>query len=327
MTAPKQSAAITIREIGGWPLGFREGDDEPRILDTDLGTRLGFDRAENVRTLIKRMISAGKLNSSEVFFTVEQTSRRGGRPRRAFWLTEEQALLVATQSETPKAWALTREIVRVFRQAIRGQIDVPAFDRRLDRLEVENALLRAKVDLLSPDGPGLIGKPRATRWILAPLRGAARKLCALAGDYTEARFQREFHALEEQLREPADRPARRRDEPGRGHRGADRQAGGACAHGSGSTAVATHPGGRVMDAADLLDDTLPSAPAVILAREPILPDPPPERDTLIDDPAVHRDIKPANIPAPPPAWDATWCVFAASCLLAAMLFGFLLGRL
>lgn len=73
---------------------------------------------------MKRLVDAEKLNDFEVCPTVRQTSERGGRPSTEFWLNEEAALLVTTQSDTPKAWTLTREIVRVFRLAVRGQLDV-----------------------------------------------------------------------------------------------------------------------------------------------------------------------------------------------------------
>lgn len=87
-------------------------------------------------------------------------------------------------------------------------------EARLDRLEMEgerlakeNVLLRSKLDLLDPMGPGVIGAPRARAYILGPLRASARKLCAVANDFTESRFLREFRALEEHLREGLRYPA------------------------------------------------------------------------------------------------------------------------
>lgn len=124
-----QGAAATSIEIvrtetiEGWPVGFGS-DEEPRIRDLDLGERLGCARADEARELVKRMITAGKLSDSEVFRRSLKTGPRGGRPGSEYWLTEEQALLVATQSGTEAAWALTREIVRVYMLARRGQIQI-----------------------------------------------------------------------------------------------------------------------------------------------------------------------------------------------------------
>lgn len=139
---PAALLAMSLREIDGWTLGTLPGEAEPLIRDLELGERLAFDRPRDVRKLIERLTAAGKLNDSELRATMAQT---GGRPARELWLTEEQALMVVTASETPKAIALTREIVRVFMAARRGQLvaavaSPPAFpsptppDPRVDRL-------------------------------------------------------------------------------------------------------------------------------------------------------------------------------------------------
>jgi len=75
------------------------------------------------------------------------------------------------------------------------------------RLQTEVALLRAKIDLLDPTGPGVIGKPRAERWILIPLREAARRIGSTINDFSEATFRREFKELEDRVREQIRFPA------------------------------------------------------------------------------------------------------------------------
>jgi len=116
-------APMTCVAIEGWLLGHT-GDKEPRIRDLDLGERLGYERPRKIRELIERMIQEGKLPGIHVRPAVGRTSMPNGGERevpvKEYWLTEEEALLVATQSEAPLAWALTREIVRVFRAALRG---------------------------------------------------------------------------------------------------------------------------------------------------------------------------------------------------------------
>lgn len=84
------------------PMSTVEGQ-KPRVRDLDLGKLLGFDRPRAIRDLIKRMIRARKLKDIHQCRTVE---RREGQvaPQvvTEFWLTREQALLVATQSDTPR---------------------------------------------------------------------------------------------------------------------------------------------------------------------------------------------------------------------------------
>ena len=74
------------------------------------------------------------------------------------------------------------------------------FERRVQRIELENAMLRAQQDLLDPMGPGVIGNPRAEIWILFPLRCAARAFARLNGDDSKKSVTREFHDMEDQVR-------------------------------------------------------------------------------------------------------------------------------
>lgn len=69
-----------------------------------------------------------------------QTSVKGGRPATEYWLTLESALFIVTKSETPKALALTKEMIRVFILAKQGLLGVqndvsPSRDDRFDRIE------------------------------------------------------------------------------------------------------------------------------------------------------------------------------------------------
>ena len=96
------------------------GDGELRIRDIDLGTQLGYVEPKKIRPLIKRHLDAGILRESEVRRTVGQTSPKGGRPAEEFWLTEEQAILIAAKSDTERAGALLRVVIHVFVLARRG---------------------------------------------------------------------------------------------------------------------------------------------------------------------------------------------------------------
>lgn len=75
---------------------------------------VGYAHPADARKLATRLRKSGVLNDSEVFATVAETSRAGGRPARELWLTREGALKFAARSDTPRAIALLDLIVRVF---------------------------------------------------------------------------------------------------------------------------------------------------------------------------------------------------------------------
>ena len=112
---------MQVRSVEGWPLGFLAGSQEPRVRDTDLGERLGYDRPRDVRKLIERMEIAEKLKDVHRCATVA----RGAAPEvlTEYWLTEAQALKVAAKSETDVADALLDEMIRVFMLARRGLLE------------------------------------------------------------------------------------------------------------------------------------------------------------------------------------------------------------
>lgn len=86
---------------------------EPRARDLDIAERLGFDRPRDIRKLIER--NASELATFGVCATVAQTSgARGGRSATEFWLNEEQALLIATVSDAPKAPAVRAMLIKTF---------------------------------------------------------------------------------------------------------------------------------------------------------------------------------------------------------------------
>ena len=105
---------------------------EPRILDERLAAALGFDRPRKIRELIGRHRAALE-RFGEVCPAVGQTSSRGGRPGRVFWLTKKQALYLCTKSETERATEITILVVEVFDALMSGaapaRIPVKAHNR------------------------------------------------------------------------------------------------------------------------------------------------------------------------------------------------------
>ena len=117
------AGGVVVRDFAGWPLGFREGGDEPRIRDLEPAKCLGYARPTTIRELIGRLVSGGKLYNIHQLRTVRRWDGQvAPRPEAEFWLTEAQALKVAAKSETEPADALLDEMIRVFMLARRGTL-------------------------------------------------------------------------------------------------------------------------------------------------------------------------------------------------------------
>lgn len=118
---------LTIREVNGWPVGFRDGCNIPLMRDFDLGTKLRLPRPRKIRELIERMEKAGQL--SEVYkrpTTGRYELRPGvwhpGQDATEYWLTEAQALKVTARSETDVADEQLDEMIAVYMAARRGEL-------------------------------------------------------------------------------------------------------------------------------------------------------------------------------------------------------------
>jgi len=109
--APKNEL-ITLHEIDGAPL----------VLDTDLAEALGFDRPRVIRELIER-------NREELEGYGSLAARHGksrGQDFTAFYLNEEQALLICMLSRTPTAKTIRREVIAVYQAWRKGKLQPAA---------------------------------------------------------------------------------------------------------------------------------------------------------------------------------------------------------
>jgi prophage antirepressor-like protein len=98
-----------------------EIDGEPRTRDTDVAERLGYERPRAIRQIIER-------NRDEIEAFGSLATRRGesrGQEYEEYWLTEEQALLVASRSDAPNAAQVRHLVIKVFVAWRRGHL-VPA---------------------------------------------------------------------------------------------------------------------------------------------------------------------------------------------------------
>lgn len=172
----------------------------PRTRDLDLAAWLGFERPRNIRKLIRRMEAEGKLTGIDWRSTVGRQSTGNGASREfavtEAWLTREQALLVAAQSDTPQAWAVVRMMARVF-DAVVEMLRAPARGPDLGDLRtmlaeaVDRAtepLRRELADLRERSAPSLlgesIGRGTAREAIAKPVRALAGRLVLLDPVFT-----------------------------------------------------------------------------------------------------------------------------------------------
>lgn len=152
--------AHRLARVGEWTLVVPADDvtaERPRIRDVDLGERLGYTRAKDIRLLAREHEKAGNVNPFHVRAAVARTGAVA-RHEDEMWFTEEDALWLVSQSKTPKAIALTKEMIRVYamvRRHLLGEYVGPlrealsrkdallvARDRDLDIVRAENRTLR-----------------------------------------------------------------------------------------------------------------------------------------------------------------------------------------
>lgn len=167
-------------------IAITEIENEPRARDTDIGKRLGFNRPRAIRQLIERNIA-----EFEGFGPL--ATRRGesrGQEFTEYWLTEEQALLVATLSSAPNAPDVRAMLIRAFVAWRRGHLggtanlppDVLEMIRRDDgisrmlahkvteqgkALAIMTEQMNALVAVVKPGVPGIFRPGKSAGEILA----------------------------------------------------------------------------------------------------------------------------------------------------------------
>jgi hypothetical protein len=190
--------AHRIVRVGDWTFTvLGEAGTEPEIPDTALASRLGLP-LHKLRELSGRHEKAGNLAPRMVYPTVGET---GGRPGMQRFYTEADALFLVTRSETPKAIALTKEMIGVYMLARRGLLApvapreadpaalaiVPRLVHKLEAMEASAAQQGARIAELEhvnqcitarlaaePTGAGTIGARLARTSVLNPIVEIAR---------------------------------------------------------------------------------------------------------------------------------------------------------
>ncbi|PZP65238.1 MAG: hypothetical protein DI604_25040 [Delftia acidovorans] len=120
-----------------------EFDGEPRIRDLELGELLNFDRPRKIRDIIDRnaaeLLGYGRLPQRGA-----NLSSRGGRPSKAYYLNEGQALVICALSRTDKAAQIRKAIIEVFMAYRQGKlVDVQAHYRKPPAPEPQQPKIRS----------------------------------------------------------------------------------------------------------------------------------------------------------------------------------------
>lgn len=196
-TIERVSADTFVAHFSDKDLCLTAAAGTPRTRDLDFATWLGFERPRKVRELIRRMESSGKLRGVEWRPTVGRRNVRGDGVQEftvtEAWLTREQALLVATQSDTPRAWALVEVMVKVF-DGVLEMLRTPSASSSISAAEIAQMLdvavgratapLREEIAALrASTAPALlgecIGRRTAREELAKPVRALASRLVLL----------------------------------------------------------------------------------------------------------------------------------------------------
>ena len=135
----KMSNSEIVVRVNGWDLVSESGKvEEARIVDTDLAKRLEISEPRMIRRIIKRLIDDGYLPGIHMRSRNERIEMKTGVYRESvveeYLLNEEEVLLVTTQSKTPKAMLVTKEMISVFVALRRGLLSGQSPDQLVEVL-------------------------------------------------------------------------------------------------------------------------------------------------------------------------------------------------
>lgn len=93
---------------------------EPRLLDTRIAERLGYERPADIRDLIERNSEELETYGGIIRAIRKNTGR--GRPANEYFLNEAQTLLICMFSKTANAAACRKEVIEVYLAYRRGEL-------------------------------------------------------------------------------------------------------------------------------------------------------------------------------------------------------------
>ena len=136
-------------------------DAEPRILDVTLGERLGMAQPLNIRKTIRANSAEISLYGGVITHGVK-TSCKGGRPSKAFYLNEPQAILLCMFANTPAAADVRHQVITVFMAYRRGSVQVKSHERRTSTPVDQAVRLRTNIDRLEQAVAEMMGPRNST---------------------------------------------------------------------------------------------------------------------------------------------------------------------
>lgn len=117
-------------------------DNEPRILDIQLGELLGMSQPRNIRQLLES--NRQELERYGIICTHNVQNQKRGRPATEYYLNEPQSLLIMLRSDAPRAPEARKQVIDVFMSYRNGKYQIfidhkPVNDPLLPKLEKANS--------------------------------------------------------------------------------------------------------------------------------------------------------------------------------------------
>lgn len=148
---------------------------EPRVAHQRLAKALGMSRSNELARLIERNYEELE-RYGVVCGMIPQTTPKGGRPGKTYWLNEPQALLVTIRSDAPLAAEVRQSLINVFMAYRHGTLAVPQPDMDDRAIEVAIVDLFNCIRHLSSLDPAM--KFQHERYAREALAEARRHYCA-----------------------------------------------------------------------------------------------------------------------------------------------------
>jgi hypothetical protein len=118
-------------------------DGVRRWRDLDIAEWLGLDRERNIRT---NLIQPNRAELERHGPLLESQAKTGGRSATEYWLSFEHAMVICSQSRTPRAEDVRTVMIQVFSKVVNGEISVAP---RMELRALEVAADRIVAPILS----------------------------------------------------------------------------------------------------------------------------------------------------------------------------------
>jgi hypothetical protein len=116
-------------------------DGVQRWRDLDIAEWLEFEQPRMIWLLIRRNL---RVRATRDCCSVQLVRQGPGRPGKEYWLSFEQAMVLCTQSRTPRAEDVRYVMIQVFTKAANGQLaTAPRMELRRQETEIRQLIGRS----------------------------------------------------------------------------------------------------------------------------------------------------------------------------------------